>query len=175
MTKKKTIKSTAESPSTTVLSVRFSETELEHLKEAAELSNQPPATFVREAACRTAMDTINAGRERKQTRAIEQIAATIATNLIEGRLVKEECFWNGDDIEYREVILRAIKRESSPDPTDHQVIKPVVLGDQEQEILTGVLEHAARPFAKALLDAISDLLAEKDDLGFTPIVDGGSS
>ena len=35
MAKKKTAKSTAETPSTTTLSVRFSETELEHLKEAS--------------------------------------------------------------------------------------------------------------------------------------------
>lgn len=170
MAKKKTAKSTAESSSTTVLSVRFSEEELVQIKEAAAILSQPPATFVRESACRTAVELINAGRTPKQARALTEVAREVTQHFFgKGKVKVEEADFDG-------------RRGGEPKVeylpeygTDFGELKvtPAPLGDDKLRNLTRALQHASRPFAAALLGEIEKAQAGDDDADFIPVINQG--
>ncbi|MDB4628032.1 DUF1778 domain-containing protein [bacterium] len=169
MTKKKPNKA-ADRPLTAGLSVRFTEEERDLIDKAAEIETQPVASFIRAAAVQASVEIINAHAGRKQIRAIESLATEVARRLLESKVQVRGEFIDEQgevDAELR-VMPRYVEHKN---PACDFVVESLTLDAEETKSLRSVLTHAARPFAKVLLQAITDSLSGEDQAGFTPIID----
>lgn len=166
MAKKKTAKSTAESSSTTVLSVRFSEEELERIKEAAAILEQPPASWVRQAALNSSIQTINASQTPTQQRAIAEISKQVAQHLFKGQVRISEIDHMDPSSEWTH------RASSSYVDNIHGCleVEALPMTERTRRNLVRALEHAAAPFAASLLDAIAQIQAGEEDQDFIPVI-----
>jgi hypothetical protein len=152
--------------STAVLSVRFSPSELGRVKQAAALKHTAAATFVRSAASKISIETINAMETPKQSHAIQQLADSIANHLAgEGAVCIERLVQMGDgNVAEAEEIVGEYKADPGT------VVKPIHLDISTLQQLLMALQHATQPFADALHNAIKRIQTESEDGGFTPII-----
>lgn len=152
--------------STAVLSVRFSPLELARVKQAAALKHTAAATFVRSAASKISIETINAIETPKQSHAIQQLADAIANHLAgEGAVCIERLVqMDSDNVAEAEVIAGEYKADPAT------VVKPIHLDSSTLQQLLMALQHATQPFADALHNAIKRVQTDSEDGSFTPII-----
>ncbi len=159
MAKKKTTKSKLETPSTAVTSVRFSEAELEHVKAAASILGQPPASWVRQAAVRASTETINALKDPKHVGLLARVSQEIAEAIVNRNIEVSE--------------LDTIKNEWVTTTThfygEEEYLQAQAVPVDEKTLRTAcqALEHASSNFARALGAAIESRMTADDD--FSPI------
>ena len=179
MTKKKASKTTKtnEKPaanSTTVLSVRFSEEELEYVKQAAKLKGIPPATFVRKSATQASIEIINAMSDQKQRFALEKLAMAIAKHLKGKGLLQITSIEPHEHGGIDYVTRNASSYGCIEDPEDPTFSRPQVipkpLNKQDMAQLLLAIQHAAHPFIEALSDSLQKDLGEEGDPIFMPAI-----
>lgn len=181
MTNKKSSKApkTRQKPakkSTTVLSVRFSSEEIDHLKQAAKLKGEATATFVRKTASKSSVETINAMSRPAQSNAIERLAKEITKQLMgQGQVCVSQIVQVGPS-KYDEVDSRMdIYSEFAPedDPRGGAKVAPCAVSESDMKQLMMALQHAAQPFSEALQKAILESQSvgdDSDDSDFKPII-----
>lgn len=157
MTKKKTTRSKPEASSTTVISVRFSEAELDHVKAAASILDQPPASWVRQAAVRASTETINALKDPKHAGLLARVSQQIAEAIV-NREVEVTEYHGGSSTT---TITHFYGEE------EHLQARAVPVDEKTLRTACQVLEHASSIFARALGAAIESRMAG-DDV-FSPI------
>ncbi len=165
MTKKKATKSKLETPSTTVLSVQFAEEELERIKEAAAIPEQPPASWVRQAAVGASIQTINASQTPTQQRAIADLSKQIAHHLLKGDVLIGDVIDEGPELGWQQ------RRSASyTEGGGYLEVEAAPIDDRTKRNLLRALEYAAGPFATSLIDAIVQLQTSEEEKDFIPVI-----
>ena len=163
--------------STTVLSVRFSSKEIDHLKQAAKLKGEATATFVRKTASKASVETINAMSRPAQSNAIERLAKEITKQLMgQGQVCISKLVQIAPD-EYEDVELHMDRyTESTFGPGDdprNATVAPDAVSESDIKQLMMALQHAAQPLSEALQKAILESQSVGDDSNdsdFRPII-----
>ena len=150
-------------PSSTMLSVRFSEEELAQVKQAAK--DRPLAAFIRKSALHASAEAINAdhGSNRKT---IEAMAKKLADRIKGiGPLLKVGSFAQIEEDEW-DVVYRYTDGYGDASPeSDSITVRPA---DKESVAeLIAIIENASNSFCEALITALHQ---EGDDPGFQPAI-----
>ncbi len=159
MAKKNTTKSKPETSSTTVISVRFSEAELEHVKAAASILDQPPASWVRQAAVRASTETINALKDPKHVGLLARVSQQIAEAIV-NRQVEVTDYHPGTGVPVTTIT-------DFYGETEDLQARAVPVDEKTLRTACQALEYASSIFARALAAAIESRMAGDDD--FSPI------
>lgn len=168
MSKKKDSKPTvghkgAAPPSSTMVSVRFSEEELAQVKQAAK--DRPLAAFIRRSALHASVEAINAdhGNNRKT---IQEMAEAVA-NRIKGVGDLLEITYRGNGSDGDEVVSTTYADHYSTDHIygDHVIVRAPSEAKVTQ--LIAIIENATHAFSEALINALDE---DEIDPGFQAAV-----
>ena len=151
----------------TVISVRFSKGELGRIKQAAEVSGVPSATFVRKSALQMAVETINGFSDPKQEKALEMLAWKIANRIAgKGDLIEvRSVIADGEVLTDGDVYSRFIEGMGPGEGdkfSDYDELFVRDLDTKDKEQLLMAIQLAAHPFAQFLEAAIKVILSTKE-------------
>ena len=150
-------------PSSTMLSVRFSEEELAQVKQAAK--DRPLAAFIRKSALHASAEAINAdhGSNRKN---IEAMAKQLANRIRGiGKLLQVNSFTQINEHDWDHVSTYCSMYGGEDPLQDSVEVRPAKKESVAE--LIAILENASISFCEALITALHQ---EGDDPGFQPAI-----